>query len=734
MKRIRAVALVVAVLLFTLAVGAGAANANSSGEAGTVEAISLNTEGEYANGNSSNSDISEDGRYVAFGSGATDLVPSGVDTNGVGDIYVVDRLLVTTELASVATGTNPDGSPILGDMPSTTPAITADGRYVAFQSQSITLADEDEAVEGLYTDIFVRDLWEDVLTLVSRSSGEVQGNGNSTNPSITCDDTRVYVAYQSAATNLVADDTNARPDIFVSYFDKDDPSDVSTTLVSRQDDGTQGNRNSQDPSISGDGMTVAYESRAPLDPVNDTDSTTWDIYTTEWDPEVPGSYDTNLVTGEFHDPWPSAGGTLELRNPCISADATTVSYDYVWIGTTTPSYTEVWVTEGWDSDSAIPWYWIAFWELEPPFWCEYSSLSGDGRYVAYEFEAPGWGERNIYVYDRQTESSYRVSSTFYGLDPDGAAGEHGNSAGPSITPSYGDVVPQVSFFSRATNLTYVIDGIEDTHTRRDVFVGTIDTTPTINYISPTSGPTAGGTSVYIVGTNFVGLGTASVATASYSEAGGSVVSPTFTGGGPVTFGGVDALTWQRYNGRSTMKIIATSPAHAAGTVQVQVTAAGGQTADTAADDYTYVASPVEQPKSNINRYEEDNGLILYSGDWGKGDNDSLSKKAGTSSDDQQATITITFKGTKLDWIATLGPNMGKALVSIDGGEAVLVDLYSATELYQQLVWSTGDLEYGVHTLTITFPEGADYQEGKGINLDALDVTGVLLKTEEVAKP
>jgi hypothetical protein len=341
--------------------------------------------------------------------------------------------------------------------------------------------------------------------------------------------------------------------------------------------------------------------------------------------------------------------------------------------------------------------------------------------------------RYIVVYDRQEDILYPISMTFYGAEPNGNSGEHDASLGPAITPSFGDAVPQVSFFSRATNLTVEVDGIVDPYNRRDVFVGTINTDPTITYISPASGPTSGGTSVYIVGTNFVGLD-ALVLSATNDALSGSVVAPLSSPITPVTFGGVDALSWQRYNGRSTMKLIATSPAHDAGTVQVEVMAAGGWTEDTAADDYTYVASPVEKPKSNINRYEEDNGLILYSGDWGKGENDSLSKKAGTSSDDQKATITITFKGTKLDWIATLGPNMGKALVSIDGGEAVLVDLYSATELYQQLVWSTGDLEYGVHTITITFPEGADYQEGKGINLDALDVTGVLLETEVSAKP
>jgi len=351
----------------------------------------------------------------------------------------------------------------------------------------------------------------------------------------------------------------------------------------------------------------------------------------------------------------------------------------------------------------------------------YPSISADGRYVAFESGASdlvaddGNGFRDIFVRDLWTDTTYLVSTDFFGNPADANSGEHGNSLGPQITASSGDEVPLVSFFSRARNLDVMHVG--DPFDQRDVFVATIDTTPTITYVTPASGPTAGGTTVYIYGTNFMGLDWDIVPD-----------GPPFQA---VTFGGVYAPTYVQL---STMKIIATSPAHAAGTVQVQVLTVMGPTADTAADDYTYVAAPVEQPKSNINRYEEDNGLILYSGDWGKGENDSLSKKAGTSSDDQKATITITFKGTKLDWIATLGPNMGKALVSIDGGEAVLVDLYSATELYQQLVWSTGDLEYGVHTITITFPEGADYQEGKGINLDALDVTGVLLETEVTAKP
>jgi len=191
--------------------------------------------------------------------------------------------------------------------------------------------------------------------------------------------------------------------------------------------------------------------------------------------------------------------------------------------------------------------------------------------------------------------------------------------------------------------------------------------------TPASGPTAGGTTVYIYGTNFMGLDWDIVPD-----------GPPFQA---VTFGGVYAPPTCKL---STMKDHRHSTGAAAGTHRCKVLTVMGPTADTAADDYTYVAAPVEQPKSNINRYEEDNELILYSGDWGKGETDSLSEKAGTSSDDQKATITIHLQGAP-SWTGSrrLGPNMGKALVSIDGGEAVLVDLYSATELYQQLVWSNG---------------------------------------------
>ena len=74
--------------------------------------------------------------------------------------------------------------------------------------------------------------------------------------------------------------------------------------------------------------------------------------------------------------------------------------------------------------------------------------------------------------------------------------------------------------------------------------------------------------------------------------------------------------------------------------------------------------------------------------------------------------------------------MGKVWVSVDGGEPVLVDLYIEDELFQQVVWSTGTLDYGVHVIKIYYPEDLEPSEIKPINIDAVDVWGFLLETTE----
>src|SRR5260221_1304520 len=146
--------------------------------------------------------ISADGRYVAFVDNSTDLVQG--DTNGFDDIFVRDRIAGTTERVSVATGgAQADGGSQL-------PSISADGRFVAFESAATNLVSGD--TNGL-DDVFVRDRVAGTTERVSLSTNGAQAYHLCELPSISADGR--YVAFDSAAGGLVPGDTNQRGDIFV---------------------------------------------------------------------------------------------------------------------------------------------------------------------------------------------------------------------------------------------------------------------------------------------------------------------------------------------------------------------------------------------------------------------------------------------------------------------------------------------------------------------------------------
>lgn len=174
-------------------------------QAGTTERVSLTSAGEQVTseyGNSYPNAISADGNFVAFYSYATDLVAD--DTNAAADIFVRDRWDETTERVSVAG----DGSQANGA--STSAGISADGRYVVFSSIASNLAEND--TNGNY-DIILHDRQTGANQLISLSTEGVQGNSYSQSPSMSPDALRF--AFQSAASNLVADDTNGAIDVFV---------------------------------------------------------------------------------------------------------------------------------------------------------------------------------------------------------------------------------------------------------------------------------------------------------------------------------------------------------------------------------------------------------------------------------------------------------------------------------------------------------------------------------------
>lgn len=207
---------------------------------GTTTRVSIASDGTQSNNHSGRPAMSADGRFVAFSSSATNLVPN-VQAGGV---FVHDRLNGVTELVSVAT----DGTIGTG----TNPAISADGRYVVFVSSSSNLVPND--TNG-FTDIFVHDRLVDTTERVSVASDGTQSNNISArSPGVsTISADGRYVVFTSAASNLVADDTNGGDDVFVH-----DRNTGITERVSVASDGSQFAGSGAYPSITADGRYVVF--------------------------------------------------------------------------------------------------------------------------------------------------------------------------------------------------------------------------------------------------------------------------------------------------------------------------------------------------------------------------------------------------------------------------------------------------------------------------------------------
>jgi Tol biopolymer transport system component len=228
----------------------GGADVFARAGAGTVENLSLAVGGGPADGASSEPAISADGRLVVFASKADDLVPG--DHNGVSDVFLRDRQAGTTVRVSVARG----GGEANG--PSTTPAISADGRVITFASTATNLMAPDRNGVG---DVFVRVPSTDLTERVSvSSSGQAQNAAVAapfTQISSVSSDGRL-VAFDSNATNLVTgEDPRPRTNVFIR-----DRRRHSTKLISQDNAGFEGNNDSFAPFISPTGLYVTFDSFA----------------------------------------------------------------------------------------------------------------------------------------------------------------------------------------------------------------------------------------------------------------------------------------------------------------------------------------------------------------------------------------------------------------------------------------------------------------------------------------
>jgi subtilisin family serine protease/archaellum component FlaF (FlaF/FlaG flagellin family) len=221
---------------------------------GVTERVSVASDGSEANDQSATPVISADGRYVAFPSLASNLVAG--DTNRALDVFVRDRQAGTTTRVSVSTaGTQANKSSAHS---STSLAMTPDGRYIAFESLASNLVPND--YNGTH-DVFVRDLSAGTTERVSVTAGGAEANNESSGPAISADGRKV--AFNSLATNLAPDDTNARydgtgEDVFVR-----DRVTGTTDRVSVASDGAEAQGTSSAPAISADGNVVSFYSTGP---------------------------------------------------------------------------------------------------------------------------------------------------------------------------------------------------------------------------------------------------------------------------------------------------------------------------------------------------------------------------------------------------------------------------------------------------------------------------------------
>lgn len=226
----------------------------------TTTRVSVDTAGNESNDASYFTDISADGRYVVFHSGASNLVPG--DTNSASDVFLHDQDTGTTSRISINT------AGLEGNFKSEAPSISADGNYITFISHATNL-DPLDPTQNLLDgdDIYLHNRMTGQTTLVSVNTAGAKGNGRSYWPSISGDGQ--YVTFYSSATNLVTNDTNGLQDIFLRDLQSSITSRISVSTLGLESMGGD----SYEPTISANGRYIAFRSQATNLVSNDTNNT-----------------------------------------------------------------------------------------------------------------------------------------------------------------------------------------------------------------------------------------------------------------------------------------------------------------------------------------------------------------------------------------------------------------------------------------------------------------------------
>lgn len=374
--------------------------------------------------------VSADGRFVVFESNAANLVAN--DDNDEKDIFVLNRTDGSIRRVSVSdTGEE-------GDSESRNPSISGDGRYIAFESEASNLVPDDNngrTSKSQGRDVFVYDQSMESIERISLREGGRETNLQSGSPSISGDGR--YVAFTSADSNIISDFQVSNTAIYV--WDRVD--EVMTGIAVPFAD-LQANRSALDPVISNDGNFVAFELNVSRSGGNSEAYKFQDIYLFNRE-----TVSVERITGTKFGQ--DADGT-EAAHPAISGDGRYVVFesdrdDVDFFDTNRGSdvfiYDRVNATTRRVSSLAD--------NVDAPFTDSNSpSISGDGRFVAFHSSADNFvgfdanETRDVFVKDLMTGEIRLLSVT-----PEGLAG---NGASTEAAISFDGRV--VAFTSRASNL------------------------------------------------------------------------------------------------------------------------------------------------------------------------------------------------------------------------------------------------------------------------------------------
>ena len=362
--------------------------------------------------------VSQDGRFVVFASFADDLVSN--DHNGLSDVFVFDAQSGTNQLVSVGA----DGQSAAGY--STTPRITGDGRYVVFVSSATNLVGGDA---NTVADVYVRDLQTGMTVLASaqdHGTNSTAGFKPAGNPVISADGR--YVAFESAATDLVAGPSGTGSNVFLRDLQENRTYWLSSNVPAL---GTSIANSSSTSAISADGQTVAFLGSVPRP----------DLYVYSLATVSLSRATTNLALTSFS---LSADGKQAafLPGPVATASLRGVYWCDILAGTNQPILT------GQASG-------VSFSDVV---------ISADGQRVAFTSNVALNDETNgvndVFVFDIASGALTRASAP-----PDG-----GTANGSSDSPSLSADGRFVSFRSFASNLV-----ADDTNQASDIFVRDLDT-------------------------------------------------------------------------------------------------------------------------------------------------------------------------------------------------------------------------------------------------------------------